>query len=205
MFPLGSVLLPGGKLPLHIFEPRYRQLVRDCLDAPDGPRFGVVLIARGREVGGGDVRHEVATVARITEALALRDGRYALDCVGQERVRVGRWLAEEPYPRAEVAPWPDVEQGAADLEPVRSAVARAWDLMGAVARRRGLGPLPDPWQGLPADPEAALFALADRLPLGEADRYGVLAAPGARERADVLAEAVGGLAEVLEFELADRG
>lgn len=53
MFPLGTVLLPGAILPLHVFEPRYQQLVRDCLDAPEH-EFGVVLIDRGSEVGGGD-------------------------------------------------------------------------------------------------------------------------------------------------------
>ena len=66
MFPLGSTMLPGQQLPLHVFEPRYQELVRDCLDAPDGPRFGVVLIARGNEVGGGDVND------------ANRDGETAL-------------------------------------------------------------------------------------------------------------------------------
>ena len=59
MFPLGTVLLPGAVLPLHVFEPRYRQLVQDCLAGE--PEFGVVLIERGSEVGGGDQR---ATSAR---------------------------------------------------------------------------------------------------------------------------------------------
>lgn len=52
MFPLESAPLPDEDLPLHIFEPRYAALVRDCMDTAD-PRFGVVLISRGREVGGG--------------------------------------------------------------------------------------------------------------------------------------------------------
>ncbi|HUF97989.1 MAG TPA: LON peptidase substrate-binding domain-containing protein, partial [Ilumatobacter sp.] len=55
MFPLGSVVLPGGQLPLHIFEPRYRQLVQDLLASDEGSlEFGTVMIERGREVGGGD-------------------------------------------------------------------------------------------------------------------------------------------------------
>ena len=57
MFPLGTVLLPGGVLPLHVFEPRYRQLVIDCLADDTGePEFGVTMIERGSEVGGGDQR-----------------------------------------------------------------------------------------------------------------------------------------------------
>ena len=54
MFPLGTVLFPHAPLPLHIFEPRYRALVQECIDG-DG-EFGVVLIERGFEVGGGDTR-----------------------------------------------------------------------------------------------------------------------------------------------------
>ena len=69
MFPLGSVLLPSMVLPLHVFEPRYRALVRDVLDG-DG-EFGVCLISRGHEVGGDDVRTDVGTVARVHEAMLM--------------------------------------------------------------------------------------------------------------------------------------
>ena len=81
MFPLGSVLLPGEHLPLHIFEPRYQALVHECLKQDD-PSFGVVLIARGHEAGGGDVRHDVATTAHIIGHEAIGSGRYLLECVG---------------------------------------------------------------------------------------------------------------------------
>src|SRR3954447_12098654 len=100
MFPLGSVLLPSVFLPLHVFEPRYRALTEHCLA---GEReFGVVLIERGSEVGGGDVRSPVGTVARILEAVQFDDGRWALGVVGTRRVRVTAWLDDDPYPRAEV-------------------------------------------------------------------------------------------------------
>ncbi|MBO0881227.1 MAG: LON peptidase substrate-binding domain-containing protein, partial [Mycobacterium sp.] len=62
MFPLESALLPNEDLPLRIFEPRYIALVEDCMRDAD-PRFGVVLISRGREVGGGDVRYDIGAVA----------------------------------------------------------------------------------------------------------------------------------------------
>src|SRR5918995_785794 len=102
MFPLGAVLLPGEVLPLQVFEPRYRALVHDCFAAPDGPRFGVVLIARGHEVGGGDERHDVGAVARIVRHELAPDGRSALLCAGEERVGVREWLPDDPYPRADV-------------------------------------------------------------------------------------------------------
>src|SRR2546430_15968952 len=100
MFPLGTVLFPHAVLPLHIFEERYRSLVETCLQG-DG-RFGVVLIERGFEVGGGDTRFGVGTVARIVEAARTPDGRYLLATVGTERFRIKKWLDDDPYPRAEV-------------------------------------------------------------------------------------------------------
>ena len=77
MFPLGGVLLPGEALPLHVFEPRYRRLVHDVLAAPT-PDFGVVLIERGSEVGGGDVRFGAGCLARVVRSQELPDGRWAL-------------------------------------------------------------------------------------------------------------------------------
>ena len=105
MFPLQTVLLPTAVLPLQIFEPRYRQMIRTCLD---GDRtFGVVLIERGREVGGGDERTDVGTVAQVVAATELPDGRWYVVAVGTHRLRVRRWLEDDPYPRAEVADWLD--------------------------------------------------------------------------------------------------
>jgi uncharacterized protein len=78
MFPLGTPLLPGAVLPLHVFESRYRQMVRDILaDDVDPPEFGVVMIERGSEVGGGDERATIGTIARIVDIQVAPDGRYA--------------------------------------------------------------------------------------------------------------------------------
>src|ERR1700719_940872 len=100
MFPLGTVLFPHVLLPLHVFEPRYRVMTQRVL-AGDG-EFGVVLIERGSEVGGGDTRFDVGTVARIVRAQELPDGGYALATVGIRRIRIARWLPDDPYPLAEV-------------------------------------------------------------------------------------------------------
>jgi len=86
MFPLGTVLFPGALLPLHVFEPRYRAMVRDCVAADH--EFGVVLIERGSEVGGGDIRAMVGTVARIVQLAETPDGRYALVAAGTRRIRI---------------------------------------------------------------------------------------------------------------------
>lgn len=100
MFPLGSVLFPNAVLPLHVFEPRYLAMVDACL-AGDG-RFGVVLIERGSEVGGGDTRFGIGTVARIAGVADLEDGRRLVLAFGTERFEVTGWLPEDPYPRAMV-------------------------------------------------------------------------------------------------------
>ena len=108
MFPLGTVLLPGGVLPLHIFEPRYRQLVIDLLaDDVNEPEFGVTMIERGTETGGGEDRADVGVIARVVQIEALADGRYALIAVGTRRFRVRSWLPDDPYPLADIDDWPD--------------------------------------------------------------------------------------------------
>ena len=90
LFPLGTVLTPGMPLSLHVFEPRYRQLVADLLDDqdPQAPEFGVVALRQGWEVGAlGDV-HPVGTSARVTDVLPLPDGRCDLSAVGERRFRI---------------------------------------------------------------------------------------------------------------------
>jgi Lon protease-like protein len=100
MFPLSSVVYPHQRVPLHVFEPRYRQLVDD-VHAGDG-RFGICLIARGSEVGGGDQRVNVGTIVQLEALFPFSDGRSMLVVDGRERIRVVEWLADCPYPRAVV-------------------------------------------------------------------------------------------------------
>lgn len=98
LFPLGSVLFPNTVLPLRVFEPRYQRLVDDCV-AGDG-RFGVVLIERGSEVGGGDTRFEIGTIAHIAGIADLEEGHRLVLAVGTTRFEIERWLPDDPYPRA---------------------------------------------------------------------------------------------------------
>lgn len=100
MFPLGSVLLPGMPLPLRVFEPRYVALLSTVLGESDR-EFGVVLIERGSEVGGGDARFRVGTVARIV-TVEIGEGSIVLIARGTERFEVVDWLDEDPFPRARV-------------------------------------------------------------------------------------------------------
>jgi uncharacterized protein len=100
MFPLGRVLFPTQPLLLHVFEPRYRVMVDRCLSADS--RFGVVLITRGSEVGGGDERASVGTLTAIEHAQCLADGRWVLGVRGIGRIRVVTWLPDDPHPQAEI-------------------------------------------------------------------------------------------------------
>lgn len=104
LFPLGTVLFPGGPLSLRIFEPRYVDMVGRCMK--DGTGFVVVLIVEGREAGGGALTTAaVGTEARIVDFNRLEDGLLGLTCIGGERVRVVRaWRQDDGLNLAEVAP-----------------------------------------------------------------------------------------------------
>ena len=206
MFPLQSAPLPGETLPLRIFEPRYARLVQDCLAAAD-PVFGVVLISRGREVGGGDARSEVGTMARIAEHADLGMGQYQLLAPVGERIRVRRWLPDDPYPRAVIEPWPDEPGPPVGPEEIGVVVDRILALYQRVAQARGGQLRPDALAvdaGTADDPSRHLFALAARVPMGQADRYAVLAAPSLAERVAVLTDAIDTVTAMVEFQLSEE-
>jgi uncharacterized protein len=207
MFPLQSAFLPGEDLPLQIFEPRYAELVRDCM-RDNNPRFGVVLISQGREVGGGDVRCDIGTVARITECVeAAGSGRFVLSCRTAERIRVCEWLPDNPYPRAVVEEWPDEPGQQVTAGQLEELEDRMMALFERIANARDL-PVPDREEvlGVSTDtdqPGERLYALASRIPIGPADRYAVLAAPTAADRLTALNEAVDSVAAMIEFQLSE--
>lgn len=206
MFPLEWVLLPGEELSLRIFEMRYTVLVGDLIRSGD-PRFGVVLIARGREVGGGEQRNDIGAMTSITHCDELGGGRYALRCLTGERIRVREWLADDPYPRALIEAWPDESGepvGDKQFDELEGRIVGLHQQM-ARARRRWVMPGRNGLQGgrrlRSLDPVQRLYSLACRVPMGEADRYAVLAAPSLSERMTVLYEAIETVSARVEFEL----
>ncbi|SRX92357.1 hypothetical protein MSP7336_00582 [Mycobacterium shimoidei] len=205
MFPLESAFLPGEELPLRIFEPRYTALVRDCMGSPD-PRFGVVLISRGREVGGGDTRCDVGAVAAISECVDVGSGRFTLRCRMGERIRVCEWLPDDPYPRAVVQGWPDEPGDAVTGAQIREIEDQVMALFERIATARGARFLPGREVLLGSGPDDAgerLYALASRVPMGQADRYSVLAAPSAADRLIAVREAVESVSAMVEFQLSE--
>jgi uncharacterized protein len=193
MFPLGTVLFPTEFLPLQVFEPRYRELTRDCL-AGDR-QFGVVLIERGHEVGGGDVRTDVGTIARIIESAELPDGRLLLATFGMRRIRVARWLDDDPYPRAEVADFREPPAGPGADAPYREVQAV---LRRVLALRAELGEsVTESTVELAEDPGLGSFQASAVAPLGPLDKHLLLCTTTAEERLAVLGRLLAEEADIL--------
>lgn len=200
MFPLGSVLVPTMLLPLHVFEPRYRVLVHDLLA---GDReFGVALIERGSEVGGGDVRTDVGCVAQVVEAREFPDGRWMLGCVGTRRIRVVRWLDDDPYPRAEVQDWPEPAATDAELAELNSSVQSHLRRLLALQAELGV-PTPPLDIELATDPVLASHQMSALAPVGSFDRYRLLGAVDAQARLELLAALLGDAEQLLHARLDD--
>jgi Lon protease-like protein len=106
LFPLNVVLFPGMVLPLHIFEPRYREMIDRCLE--EEIPFGVVLIEEGKEVGGAAKPHSIGTAARILKADRADDGTVNITCVGMQRFRILELDHSHSYLSAKVAQFPIV-------------------------------------------------------------------------------------------------
>ena len=226
MFPLGSVLFPGLGLPLRVFEPRFRDMIADCLDSDRS--FGVVLIERGSEVGGGEVRLRVATVARILDVSLQDDGTLGVFAVGTERVEVLEWLPDDPYPVAMVTPLRDrnepVDASAADDAGARgrhpssdvggnvgdgSALTDEQAITGVVRRLRStlaqraeanLAAAPATIE-LSPDPSVALWQVCALVPATPFDDYGLLATVSIRERIGAIEELLDASAEEVRFHL----
>ncbi len=198
MFPLGSVLFPTAVLPLQVFEPRYLQMLAELVDDPDG-RFGVVLIERGWEVGGGDERFDVATAARVLRVAKIDEHRLAVVAVGEERVRVVEWLPDDPYPVAMVESIDDgeLEAGVDEaLDEARSAFRRTLALASELGYDVG-----NVESEMPDDPLAASWFLSAVSPLEEIDRQRLLETTGIASRLRVVTELLGDRAFMLEARL----
>jgi Lon protease-like protein len=200
MFPLGSVLLPSMLLPLHVFEERYRRML-DVVLSSEPPEFGVVLIARGSEVGGGDQRVDVGCAATVLEARQAPDGRWALVCVGTRRVRVAEWLPDDPFPVARVEDWPDRAEDGADLDGALAEVEARVRRVAAIASELGNPGLPEPLE-LSDDPVQRSYQLGVLSPLGALDRQVVLEADGPAERLTLLGRLLEDQEQVLRARLA---
>jgi Lon protease-like protein len=188
IFPLGLVAFPGMTLPLHVFEERYRALVRDLLavDDPDDRVFGVVAIREGYEVGSFEARsmYRTGCLMHLRVVEAYPDGRYDISSVGRGRMRVLDTDVDRAYLRAEVAVMttPAEEAGLVAAE-AAGALAVFEEYRSVVSELRG----DEVMSGtLPADPELLSYALAATCSLPLVDRQHLLEAPSTSERLGLL-------------------
>jgi uncharacterized protein len=182
LFPLGAVLYPGMLLPLHIFEERYRQLVRDLLDGPEPRRFGVIAIRKGRETGIDGVQslYEIGCTATLRRVDRHPDGRFDIVAAGTQRFRLHALDQTRPYLQGEVEMLAD--------EPVDPASAEAAVRVIQAAFREYLDALTE-WGGatvrledLPGEPALLSFIVAAAMVIDLPERQAMLAEPDTLRR-----------------------
>jgi len=182
LFPLGAVLYPGLLLPLHVFEERYRQLVRDLLTGPEPRTFGVIAIREGRETGPNGIvtLYEIGCTATLRQATELDDGRYDLVTVGTQRFLLTGTDDTMPYLQGQVellAEETGDESGAALA--ARSVQDAFRTYLGALAER-GVTQVSAP--ELPDDPILLSYLVAASMVIDLRDKQALLAEPDALHR-----------------------
>ena len=183
LFPLHTVLLPETTLPLHVFEPRYRELVGRCLEHDES--FGIVLIREGEEVGAPAIPYAIGTEARIIACRRHADGRYDVVVEGGRRFEIESLDRNRPLLRAEVRPLPEDPGTDASLAATVSALCDelmdSLDLEGAV----GIEGMSDARSLL-----ALSYRVASLLPVLPEERQRLLEQPSTDDRlrseADIL-------------------
>ena len=171
MFPLSNVVFPYMLLPLHIFEERYRALMSDLLELEE-PEFGVVLIERGWEVGGGEERAGLGTAVRVLDAEEIDGGRWVAVTAGTRRIRVERWLPDAPYPKATVEDVKDLE-ASDEAAVLRDEAYHAVRKVAALQAELGEGGAPLDFE-LAEDPSIASYQACALSPIGPLDAQRLL-------------------------------
>lgn len=177
MFPLGSVLLPAMPLPLRIFEQRYLKLLGDLVTS-EKPEFGVVLIERGKEVGGGEKRMSIGTIASVTE-IGTTQEFLGLESFGSHRFRVNAWLPDDPYPLADVELLPDLIWDDNLLPAKAHLETKVRQLLAFVSEFGSLQFGAD--IEFSEDPMDACWQMAGVLPVGPLDQLDLLSSQSAEE------------------------
>jgi uncharacterized protein len=182
LFPLGTVLYPGLLLPLHIFEDRYRQLVRDLRAGPEPRRFGVIAIREGRETGvdGVSALYEIGCTATVRRVSERDDGRFDLVTIGAERFRLASVDRSLPYLQGEVEILPEQTGDPAAAARAVDAVQRVFLGYIEALTARGMTQVSVP--ELPDDPLPLSYLVAASIIADLPDRQALLAEPDALAR-----------------------
>lgn len=195
MFPLNSVVFPNTAVPLRVFETRYQRLLDRVMRA-DG-QFGIVLIERGHEVGGDDVRFDVGSRVKVVAMAPITSTDQAIVVVGMNRIRVQEWLPDDPHPEAHVVELPEhacdsTQELEEALTSLRKVLALASEIGANVAALN---------LDLADDPVAASFQLSSLCPLASIDQQKLLEAPDSRSRLVAAKHMLDEQAELLRYRL----
>lgn len=175
VFPLSAVLAPDATMPLHIFEPRYKEMVGRCLEHDE--TFGVALISEGEETGPATPRR-IGTEAAIIAAQRYRDGRYDIVVQGRRRFEILSMDRSRTLLRADVR-YLD-EPAGAGADELAEAVARLFEGVLENLELLGHAVVDETWKGL--DPVALSYKVASAIPADEVVKQELLEAPSAVAR-----------------------
>jgi Lon protease-like protein len=178
LFPLNAVLFPGAVLNLHVFEPRYKEMIGQCLETGEG--FGVVLIREGKEAGDPSVEpHQVGSIAEIVEVTPLPFGRFYLSTIGRERFRIRKIVSRDPYLTVEADVLSESRDDPGELgdlqERVRDVFLQYLELL---AQFTGESSSVD----LPVEPSAFSYVVADALQVADAVKQRLLEIDSTKQR-----------------------
>jgi Lon protease-like protein len=193
--------MPAMPLSLRIFEERYLKLTGDLI-LEENPEFGVVLIARGPEVGGGEKRLEIGSVASVTDIGTL-DQFYGIESVGGQRFRVNAWLPDDPYPMADIDFLPDLIWNDSLTLARENLELKVRNLLALASEFGDLQYGPD--TELSEDPMDSCWQLAGILPVGPLDQVNLLKSQSAEELISRTLEVVVTLEETLKSMIGDLG
>ena len=193
--------MPAMPLSLRIFEERYLKLTGDLI-LEENPEFGVVLIARGPEVGGGEKRLEIGTIASVTDIGTL-DQFYGIESVGGQRFRVNAWLPDDPYPIADIDFLPDLIWNDSLTLARENLELKVRNLLAFASEFGDLQYGPD--TELSEDLMDSCWQLAGVLPVGPLDQVDLLKSQSAEELISRTLEVVVTLEETLKSMIGDLG
>lgn len=179
IFPLPLVLFPGVTIPLHIFEPRYRRMLADCLERDR--RFGIVFLAEGATEESLGIGGDVGCVAHVLSHEALPDGRSNITVEGRDRFMLRAFVTSAlPYHVGMVVPHEDVPEPVDSLEPLATHVRERFERIARAART--ISDDEDAIPELPDDPTLLAFRVASFIDLSVAERQRLLASTSPGER-----------------------
>ena len=184
LFPLNTVLFPQGRLPLQIFEPRYREMIERCLK--EDLAFGVLLIKEGVEVGGPAVPYPIGTLARIIDSARLPDGKMNVIVTGVARFKLLEQFDDRAYSTGRIELLADENVNLKIVERDARQVTKSFKEYVALIRHVA-SPDEESEQDtedleLPKDPTLLSYTIASSLPISMTDKQSLLESSTTRKR-----------------------